>query len=332
MANLLKAKKKSLNASKRNDLLCYILFMVWPVLQFVVFYIIVNFNSFRLAFQSWTLVQPESGLPYYDVDNFTFSTFASLFDKSSIVNLVSQDALDMIWASVKSYLVMLCIGVPLGLFFSYYIYKALPGAKMFRVLLFLPSILSGVVMGRIFLSFFDAALPSIVYDFAKIFPEKLENAIQADIPDGYYSTNKYPMIMFYNVFIGFGTSVLMYSNKMVNSSPEISEAASLDGASGITEFWYITLPQVFPTLSLFLVTGVIGIFVNQFNLFTFIGWGVNVPANMKTLGFYLYLNAKDAQPMDYPALSALGLVLTAVAIPLTFGVKALLDKFGPSED
>ena len=35
--------------------------------------------------------------------------------------------------------------------------------------------------------------------------------------------------MFYNIFVSFGTSVLLYYNKMASISPEMTEAAELDG-------------------------------------------------------------------------------------------------------
>ena len=42
--------------------------------------------------------------------------------------------------------------------------------------------------------------------------------------------DRFATMMVYNVFVSFGTSVLMYSNKMSTISPEIIESAQLDGA------------------------------------------------------------------------------------------------------
>ena len=47
---------------------------------------------------------------------------------------------------------------------------------------------------------------------------------------------RFATVMFYNIFIGFATSVLMYANKMSSISTEVIESAHLDGASGIKEF------------------------------------------------------------------------------------------------
>ena len=127
----------------------------------------------------------------------------------------------------------------------------------------------------------------------------------------------------------------MYSNKMAGISPEIIEAANLDGATQLQEFWHVVLPLTFPTISIFLITGVATLFTNQFNLYSFYGGYKTVPdSSLETLGYYMYSRAEAAK-LDqtvYPPLAALGLIMTAIAVPLTFGLKFTLEKFGPSED
>ena len=142
---------------------------------------------------------------------------------------------------------------------------------------------------------------------------------------------RFATVMFYNIFIGFETSVLMYANKMSSISTEVIESAHLDGASGIKEFWYIVLPMSFSTVSVFLVTGVAGIFTNQINGFIFFG---TTPNNeTMTLGYLLYVKTYSAKQnmAEYPAIASLGLMITIIAVPLTFLVKHLLDKYGPKE-
>ena len=124
----------------------------------------------------------------------------------------------------------------------------------------------------------------------------------------------------------------MYANKMSSISTEVIESAHLDGASGIKEFWYIVLPMSFSTVSVFLVTGVAGIFTNQINDFIFFG---TTPNNeTMTLGYFLYVKTYTAKQnmAEYPTIASLGLMITIIAVPLTFLVKYLLDKYGPKED
>lgn len=136
---------------------------------------------------------------------------------------------------------------------------------------------------------------------------------------------RYATVMFYNLFVSFGTTVLLYSNKMSSISPEVIEAAQLDGANSVQEFFRIVLPQTYPTLSVFLISGVAGIFINEINNFAFFKYSWK--SDTATLGFLMYLTQKaKADIVQYPPLAALGIMMSAIAIPLTFAVKKLPQK------
>lgn len=285
--------------------------MAYPVLQFVIFYLFVNFNSVLLSFKD---------IDVYDYSKYkwTFDNFTRWFKDPTMFDQMIHAA----GVSLKVYLITLVVGVPLGLFFSYYIFKKLPAAGFFRVMLFLPSILSSIVLVSIYVSFMNNVLADVL---KKIF--NMDKKI-----DFFSMDRRFATVMFYNIFIGFATSVLMYANKMSSISTEVIESAHLDGASGFKEFRYIVLPMSFSTVSVFLVTGVAGIFTNQINDFLFFG---TTPNNeTMTLGYLLYVKTYTAKQnmAEYPTIASLGLMITIVAIPLTFLVKHLLDKYGPKED
>ncbi len=310
--------KKKMQKNNRNSLIFYCLLMAWPVLQFCVFYIGVNFNSILLAFK-------KIDASNYSSFTWTLNNFKQWFTNQSNFEILKSS----LGVSFKAYAISLLIGVPLGLFFSYYIYKKMPLSDFFRVMLFLPSIISSIILVTIYMYFLDNALYPLWDNIFKT------NWVATKPPLlGPAAKNQFATVMFYNVLVSFGTSVLMYSNKMSSIPPEIVESAHLDGAGGLKEFWYIVLPQVFSTLSVFLVTGVSGIFINQINGFAFFGYGT--PLNSTTIGFYMYNRTRDAATNGYidvfPPYAALGLMITCFAIPATFLVKHLLTKYGPSED
>lgn len=284
--------------------------MAYPVLQFVIFYLFVNFNSILLSFKN---------IDIYDYTKFswTLDNFTRWFKDPTMFEQMITAA----GVSIKVYLISLVVGVPLGLFFSYYIFKKLPASGFFRVMLFLPSILSSIVLVSIYTSFMN-----------NVFADILKKLFNMDRKIDFFSIDRrFATVMFYNIFIGFATSVLMYANKMSSISTEVIESAHLDGASGIKEFWYIVLPMSFSTVSVFLVTGVAGIFTNQINGFIFFG---TTPNNeTMTLGYLLYVKTYSAKQnmAEYPAIASLGLMITIIAVPLTFLVKHLLDKYGPKE-
>lgn len=294
----------------RKDLGFYILLMAFPVIQFLVFYIGVNAKSIMMAFQK---IDDANHTTTWTMDNIR-NAFQMMTENPQMLSILS--------VSLVSYLLTNGIGIPLALFFSYYIYKKMPLHGFFRVILFLPSIISSIVLATIYQFFVERAIPVA---FSQFFDIKMEGLMVN-------SESCYAFLVFYNILIGFGTSVLMYSNSMSGISNELVGAAQLDGASVFQEFWHVTLPMVFPTLMTFMVAGVATIFTNHFNLFSF--FGENAPDAVQTYGYYLYVEAKKGlqSRSAYPLLSAMGLLMTVVVVPVTLLVKHLLEKHGPSED
>ena len=297
------------SAKKKRDLAFYIGMLAFPILQFVVFYIAVNANSIFLAFKS------------YDIDKgYSFAGFENF--RRVFFDIFHCPELSRPWAnSLLLYLVTTVVGVSLGLLFSYYIYKKLFFHNGFKILLFLPSILSAIVMALLFHYFCESAVPEIA---EKIFGK--------EGMDGLFANQKtvLPVILFYNVWMGFGTSILMYTGAMGGVSESLSESARLDGCSLLQEFWHITLPGVYPTVVTFLVINLVGVFTNQMHLFSFYGSGAE--SSLWTYGYYLFRETQGATLAEYPYLSAMGLVFTIVIVPVTLVVRRLLLKYGPSPD
>lgn len=294
---------------KRNNLIFYILMVALPLLQFIVFYIIVNANSVLLSFKEYQ--RGDSAYIFVGLSNFK-TVLHDLFHNSELIFAAKN--------SIIMYAVSLLVGVPLALLFSYYIYKQKPLSKTLQVILFMPSIISAIIMSVIFLNFTDRVIPMLAQNlFGKEVLGLLSNEKTA-----------FPTMVFYNVWISFGVSVLLYSGQMSSIDESLSEAARLDGAGDLKEFWYISLPLCYPTIVTFLVVGVGGIFTNQMNLFSV--YGESAPSSLYTFGYFLFVRVQRASVNQYPYLSAMGVIMTLVAAPLTLLIKYLLEKFGPSAD
>lgn len=309
----LERKKRRLGITKmeKRYLPFYIALMAIPVLQFCIFYIYVNFNSIVMAFQSYDTL---TGSVEFSLANF--KKIASEFQDGSMWIYLSN--------SFTAYAVGILI-MPLTLFFPYYIYKKYPLSGFFKVLLFLPSIISNMTLVVIFTKIIDNWLPSFLWslnDYQGMRPESL-------MAQG--APTVFPTLIFFGVFTGFGGGVLMYSGAMSQVSPSIVEAAHIDGANTWQEFYHVILPSIFPTISTFLITGVAGIFTNQLSLFSF--YGPNALLEHRTLGYYVFkLVQSGATKNDYSYAAAIGLLSSVVLIPTTFLIRYLLEKFGPSEE
>lgn len=295
----------------RKSLIFYVSLMAWPMLQFAIFYVCINFNSILLAFKK---IDAQT----FETLEWTFSNFTDWFTRLNDFDQLKNAFL----VSLKTYGLTLVISVPLALFFSYYIFKKLRGAMLFRTMLFLPSIISSIVLVTIFKYFMDYIFLDVLNALGIVVKKSLVSS----------ENSRYAVLMFYSIFVGFGTNVLLYSNKMSTISPEMIEAAELDGAGAFREFFSIVLPQSFSTISVFLVTGITAIFTNEINNFSFFGY--NMHYNTTTIGFLMFYKTQHAKAdmSQYPPIAALGLMCTAVAIPLTFLARRLLNKYGPSED
>ena len=131
--------------------------------------------------------------------------------------------------------------------------------------------------------------------------------------------------------MSFGVSVLMYTGAMTAIPSSVFEAAQLDGINPLKEFVLIVLPQIIPTVSVFIVTGLASVFTNQLHLYSFYYNGA--PSEVQTIGYYLYKNIQTAKTYaEYPYTAALGLIITFIVAPLVLLMRWGLKKIDPMED
>ncbi len=306
-----KTKKASMSSKAKKDMIFYIVMMAYPVIYFLFFYVAVNVNSLTLAFKTYEI----------DASNVQHTVWVGFDNFKAIFREYTSSTLlkDAFRNSIIVYFLGLLV-VPLGLLFSFYIVKKAKGHEFFKVMLFLPSILSSLILVIMYKYVVERLYPAIMLElFGKTKQGLLAN-----------SDTRFGALAFYNIITSFGTSTLIYSGTMDRIPESVLESAKLEGVNGIQEFWYITLPLIFSTVSTFLIVGVAGIFTNQFHLFSV--YGISPPSTkMYTLGYYLFAETAYATPISYPRLSAFGILFTIVAIPLTFGLRFLLNKLGPKE-
>ena len=195
----------------------------------------------------------------------------------------------------------------------------MPLEKLFKFSLFLPSMISGIVTVIIYTYFVERAIPALA---SMVFQEEITGLLANP-------STQFVTVLFYNIFYSFGGYILLFLGAMNNVTQETKDAAKLDGAEGIKEFYYIVFPEVYATMSTFLVLSVAGIFMNQFSLYSF--YGVAASSEIITFGYLLYSITSVATEAEYPRLAAIGLLLTIITVPITLLVKKLLEKIGPKE-
>ena len=291
---------------KRGQIVFAIVMLFIPLTQFFLFYVCVNFNSILMAFQKYTRTSGGWVTSFAGFDNFK-SILSKIF--------ITDESTELQAAFANSFLMCflnLTVKTFLALLFSFYICKRFLFHKAYRTLLYLPNIISGVVLVVIFKYFIDDAL--VAWSNQKF--------------GNWIGENNKTVLLFYSIWAYLGTTVLVYSNAMGAVSDSVIESARLDGAGYFREFWNIYVPLIFPTMITFIINALAVLFIDQMNLFSFYTRSAD-PENV-TIGYYLYRETQRAGTdlSKYPELSAFGLLLTMVCAPLTLLIRKLLTKIG----
>ncbi len=127
------------------------------------------------------------------------------------------------------------------------------------------------------------------------------------------------------IFTTSGTFMLIYLAALQNLSPEVGEAAEVDGASSWQSFWYVTLPQLKPTTFTVITLGMIGCWQVFDQIYTATQGG---PAKTTLTPAYLsYSSSFGNQQWGIGA--AMAFVLFAIIIVFTLVPRWLLRERTP---
>lgn len=305
------AKKKKLNV--RDNAFVYSL-IFFPLLLFIVFYVIQNFNSIILAFQKIEGYEKS----FARLDNFK-DFISEAFSDGAILNYSVRNSLIM-------YAVSLVICMPLYIFFAYLLFKKCIMNRFISFTVMIPQIMSGMVTSLIFVQALGSSGPTKwLFETLNINGGEWFSLLWNQ--DTAFST-----VIIYNIWLSFAMSLIVYPNAMRGINPEIIESAQIDGINNMfQELWYIILPLIYPTLTTFFVTGVAAIFTNAGPLLEL--YYTNAPDYVYTTGYYFTRQILvDSTEFSYPKYAAGGLILTLISTPITLLVKWALEKYGPSEE
>ncbi len=126
------------------------------------------------------------------------------------------------------------------------------------------------------------------------------------------------------VWKGIGATIILFVAGLNAIPSEIYEAAELDGATGWTKFWKITLPQLRPMLVFVIITSIIGAF-NVFEPVQLISEG---GPNGTTMVILYQIYNESFQNGNFGMGSAISVVILFILMGLTM----LSMRFGDSKD
>ena len=295
-----KPRKKPIRKERLAFIICC---CALPVINWLVFYVFTNMSSFVMAFTN------KDGI-------LSFDNFIRFWEELN--NPVSD-----IRVAIKNTVLTFAILVatfPFKVLVSYFIYKKVPGAGIYRILFFLPSIIFGVALAMIFQKiigvngFIAQGIQEILH--LEQTPELLADTRFANTT-----------VLLHMIWLGFPGDLIIWGGTFARIPTDVLESGKIDGVNWWQEFTKITVPMVWPTVALQMVLLFCGIFgaSGQVFLLTKGRFGT------MTISAWMYLQLYNLSGNQYTSnafnyMSAVGLVITVIAITISLVVRKWTDK------
>ena len=275
----------------------FILACVAPaVILFTIFMVVPTFNVFRLSLYQRSTFNPNE--VFIGLKNFEM-----LMRDATFIRSMQNMLLLIVMVTIFT------MGTAL-LFAGILTREKLKGQDFFRIVFYIPNILSVVVISGIFSAIYDVdrgLLNAILAVFGKegILWKGEEHVIMS--------------LVIAMVWQAIGYYMVMYMSSMAAVPESLYESAGLDGASRVAQFFQITIPLIWTnirtTLTFFIIST-----INMAFLFVsaMTGGGPNNASNVALLYMYNQKNLGGG----YGYAMAIGVVIFLVS----FGLSALVNK------
>jgi raffinose/stachyose/melibiose transport system permease protein len=262
-------KPKNYKVSKENSLW----WMYIPAIALVTIFIVYPFfNGVRISFTDWD--------GFSQTSNFIgFDQYVRMFSDPTTWTVVRNTLLYGIGSTI--------LQNALGLGYALLLNSSIRMRTLTRTIIYLPVIISPLVMGYIFYLIF-AFQNGALNDAFMLFGFNPVNAL------GNPSVNPY-IIVLVNTYQFVGIAMIIYLAGLQGISKDYYEAANIDGASTWQQFKSITIPLLAPSITINVVLNIIG----GLKLFDVIvaltgGGPGNASQSSSTFMYSLYFSRQDA--------------------------------------
>jgi multiple sugar transport system permease protein len=267
------------------------LFLVPSLILFTVFTALPVISAFLISFSHWDL---------FNAPRWAF------FD--NYIALWNDPIFRQVLGNTGTYVLLAVpLQMILGLLCALGLNRGVPGQAFCRVVYFLPVVTSTVAAGLVWAWLFNSNFGLINMG--------LSSLGIADLPKWLISSRwAMPAVITVSVWQGLGYSMVLFLAGLQNIRRDLYEAAALDGATGWSRFWHITLPLLSPMTFFVLVISIIGSFQVFELVFVMTKAG---PANAtNTLVYFIYQNGFMFYQMGIASAAAMVLFLIVLVLTL----------------
>jgi raffinose/stachyose/melibiose transport system permease protein len=263
--NIFKLKRGTGTPQRLQDKLVIFFFLLPAIVLFLIFVVYPIFQSLYYSLFNWKGFGP--AVDFVGIDNFK----NILKDRVFLIAL--RNGLLIIAFSIF-------LQLPLSLMLAVLVGRDLPGRVFFRVIFFMPYVLSEVIAALMWLFILNPD------------PERgFINAVVVLFGGKAVPWLGDPDIVMLAVFAAltwkyFGYHMLLFMTGLQNIPTEIEEAGRIDGANTFQNFFYITLPLLTSTIRTSVYLSVLGS-LQQFIMVWILTKGGPVNAS-ETMATYMY--------------------------------------------
>ena len=320
-------EKKKKSVGRRNAEIFCICTLAYMLIHWCIFYVGQNINSILMAFKKF---DPNT-------QEHVFLEAGNLFDnfKRFFYEIFIDEKISGYFPKGALYHIIGVLALPLSWMVAFVIYKKLPCAGFYKVVLFLPAVLSSMVIAMLFryasLEGFRGVWMNILEKPYADFPALLVN-------------DKYalPTLLCYQFYWALPGSLLINVGTMSRTPEELVEYGKLEGITLFREFFSLTLPLMYPMLQVTCLGIFVGFFTASGPLYALYGdghAGTYMPENVKTFGYYMQTSIISGKMNDagdprymYGYTTAANMTIGLISIPIVWGTKKLFDRFDPEAE
>ena len=303
--------KKNYSKMERKDFLFAYLLILFPVAQFLVFWLFVNISSIALAFQD-------------DFGKFTWNNFETVKNAFVHQDFLGINLKDSLVRSLILWVVGEGICFPISLITTYVLTRKIVGHYVFRICYIIPSLMGAIIWTLLIkeMARGQGPITLLVKQFGLLDP--YSNASMEGLL--WDKSTAFLTIVCVRAVMGLVSNNAVLTGAYTRVPTELFESAELDGAGFFTEMFKIAIPCIWPTICTLLTFALCSIFTCDYNVYLFTNG--NDEFEMSTIGFQLFnltYQLKEGNgSYGYPA--ALGLVLTVITLPIVLIGKAVLER------
>ena len=138
----------------------------------------------------------------------------------------------------------------LGLPLAFVLNQKLKSRNLLRAVFFFPAVFSSLIVGYLWNFIMSSS------DFGLI--NNILHQLGLGTLNFFTSKNALYSVILTQIWQWTGWAMVIFLANLQSISPDLYEAAEIDGANGLKKFMYVTLPLMCPSVKIVIVTGLIG--------------------------------------------------------------------------